>query len=107
MHIEHITDLTDRHDVGCHLYADDTQLYECCLPKNASMVRNRLASCVTEVARWCASRRLQLNADKTEVIWFVSKANLVKLESADCTLPVRSEMIEPVTTVRVFFWIPT
>ena len=36
--------------------AADTQLYECCLPENASVVRNRLTSCVTEVARWCASR---------------------------------------------------
>ena len=35
-----------------------------------------------------------------EVIWFGSKANLAKLESADCTLPVGSEMIEPVTAVR-------
>jgi len=95
-----ITELTDHHDVGCHLYANDTQLYECCLPENVSVVWNRLASCVTEVAPWCASRCLQLNADTTEMVWFGSKANLAKLESADCTLPVGSEMIEPVSTVR-------
>jgi len=34
------------------------------------------------------------------MVWFGSKANLAKLESADCTLPVGSEMIEPVSTVR-------
>ena len=28
----------------------------------------------------------QLNSDKTEVIWFGSKANLAKLKSYDCRL---------------------
>jgi len=31
---------------------------------------------------------------------YSSKANLAKLESTDCTLPVGSEVIQPVTTVR-------
>jgi len=64
------------------------------------MVGNRLASCVTEVTRWCAFRRLQPNADTMEGSWFGSKANLAKLKSTDCTLPVGSEMIEPLTTIR-------
>jgi len=34
---------------------------------------------------------LQLNRDKTEVIWFGSKANLVKIKAIDCSLSVSSE----------------
>jgi len=42
----------------------------------------------------------QLNADKTEVIWFGSKANLAKLKAADLSLSVGSESIRPVSVVR-------
>jgi len=53
-----------------------------------------------EVAQWCASRRLQLNSDKTEVIWFGSKTNLVTLKAIDCSLSVSSETVQPVHVVR-------
>jgi len=69
---EDITDLTERHSVRSHLYADDTQLLDCCHIEHATVVRSRLTSCVSEVVQCCASRRLQLNSDKTEV-------NLVRL----------------------------
>jgi hypothetical protein len=32
---------------------------------------------------WCASKRLQLNTKKTEVMWFGSATNLGKLSPAD------------------------
>ena len=74
-----IIDLTECHNVGSHLYADDTQLYNCCQLENVAVVRKRLASCVTEITlRWCASRHLQLNEGKTKVIWFGSKSSLAK-----------------------------
>ena len=91
MYTEDITDMTERHNVQSHLYADDTQLHDCCRVEHVSVVRSRLTSCVREVAQWCASRRLQLNSDKTEAMWFGSKANLVKLKAVDCSLSVSSE----------------
>jgi len=47
-----------------------------------------------------APRRLQLNADKTEVIWFGSRANLRKLANHDCSVCVGLESIQPATVVR-------
>jgi hypothetical protein len=59
-----------------------------------------LSNCAADVAGWCASRRLQLNADKTEVIWFESRANLAKIQTRDCLVRVGSESIKPSTVVR-------
>ena len=66
--------------------------------EHVPVVRSRLTSCVSEVVH--ASRRLQLNSDKTEVIWFGSKTNLAKLKAIDCSLSVNSETVQPVSVVR-------
>ena len=41
---------------------------------------DRLQQCVEEIHRWCASRWLQLNPDKTELIWFGTAATLRKIK---------------------------
>ena len=48
-----------------------------------------------------SSRRLQLNPDKTELIWFGSRANLVKLRQLDVmSLNICSVAVEPFDSVR-------
>ena len=50
---------------------------------------------------WCSSRRLQLNPDKTELIWFGSRANLLKQRQLDImSLNLCSVAVEPVDSVR-------
>lgn len=83
-----------------HLYADDTQLYADCRPDDVDILRTRLSHCSADVAQWCASRRLQLNADKTEVIWFGSHANIQKLRDHELSVRVGPEKITPVRVVR-------
>jgi len=63
-------------------------------------VRDRLTSRVSEVAKWCASRRLQLNDDKTEMIWFGSRSNLAKLQSINLSLQVGTGNVQPSSVVR-------
>ena len=53
---------------------------------------------VTEVGKCCAPRRLQLNAVKTEVVWFCSKVHPASLEA--CSSPVDSQVARPVPIVR-------
>jgi len=67
---EDVVNLLDRRKVLSHLYADDTQLYASCHPDNMDIRWTRLSHCSADVAQWCASRHLQLSADKMEVIWF-------------------------------------
>ena len=97
---EDITELLIKHNTQSHLYADDTQLYASCKYEDIDAIRERLSKCIADIAVWCASRRLQLNANKTEVIWFGSRSNLAKLKGRDCSVCIGSESIKPSTIVR-------
>ena len=62
--------LIQRHGLSSHLYADDTQVYGTCRPSDVGALIGRLSECMDDIASWIASNRLQLNADKTELLWF-------------------------------------
>jgi len=52
-----ITELFDKHDLY-HLFADDKQLYTHVPPGQEVVGLHKLASCISELQMWCASRRL-------------------------------------------------
>ena len=54
---------------------------------------------MVDVDQWCASRRLQLNADKTEAIWIVSRTSLNKMKSQNCSLVMGAKTVTPVDIV--------
>ena len=84
-----ISDVVERqHGVSLHQYADDKQLFARAKLDHIADLRRQLGDCVMDVRRWCASRRLQLNTDKTEAIWFGSRAYIDKLSSQDRTLTI-------------------
>ena len=61
----------------------------------------RIEMCVESLMEWCSSRRLQLNPDKTELIWFGSKSNLRLLTELNLkNLNFCGVNIEPVDSVR-------
>ena len=76
------------------------QAYMSTVPSHACTIVPRLQQCITDVADWCGSRRLQLNAAKTELMWFGSSAALSNLSQSDMTINDGSDVIQPVTTVR-------
>jgi len=81
-----------------HLYADDTQAYGFCRPGAAALLQDRVSACVADVAVWMRSNRLQLNAAKTEVIWFASARRQHQLPLDP--LVVGSDAVTPVKSVR-------
>jgi len=97
---EELAELVDSYRLGHHLYADDTQLMKNTRIIDVSSTIQTLQQCIEAIHRWCASRRLQLNPSKTEVIWFGTKANLKKMENSDLSLHVGNDVIEPVPVVR-------
>ena len=86
--------------VNHHLYADDTQLQNRMRLETIQANCRKMEQCVDAIKAWCSSRRLQLNADKTEVIWFGSRANIKKLPRMYTKLHLSSIVVEPVTWVR-------
>ena len=89
-------DLVDRKHLSHHLYADDTQLTDGVGIVETSVTIEPPQQCVEEVHRWCASRRLQLNPNKTEMIWFGTPAYLRKIRAwIGCT-----DTIEPASVIR-------
>jgi len=95
-----ITDVSSTIQLSHHFYADDTQLMKNTRITDVSSTIQTLQQCIEAIHRWCASRRLQLNPSKTEVIWFGTKANLMKMEHSDISLHVGNDVIEPVSVVR-------
>ena len=86
LYTEHVVDLMDRHAVRSHMYADDTQFYDSCCSSDIDSLRARLSHCASDTGLWCRSRRLQLNANKTDAIWFGSKSNHSKLSTANTSV---------------------
>ena len=60
-----------RYDITCD--ADDMQLLAKTLPQHLDSCRQELEDCTAAIQDWCRARKLQLNSDKIELIWFGSK----------------------------------
>ena len=86
--------------VSEHGYADDMQGLDHCIPADVNLVTGSLKRSVTGVKVWCSSRRLQLNEQKTELIWFGTAAQLSQLDPADKLLKLDGATIEPSDVVR-------
>jgi hypothetical protein len=55
--------------------------------------------CIASIHKWCDFRRLQLNSEKTEVMWFGICKNLKSISDEDKQLNVAGAFIEPVDLV--------
>ena len=99
--ISYVVDLADL-ILSCrlqpHLYADDSQLYGSCRPGETAALAERVSSCIRVVAEWMRSNRLQLNADKTDVLWVASVRRQHQLPSDPLIVGVQP--VYPVHSVR-------
>jgi len=97
---EEVTELIAKHGVDYHMWADGIQFHTAVSADEIHVGRQRLTSCISDLQDWCASRRLQLNAAKTELIWFGTRTSLRRLTSADRTLTIDSVDVQSTDVVR-------
>jgi hypothetical protein len=75
-----LVELIAQHNFQPHLYADDTQIIGRCRPTEIDNLAQRMSACLDEVANWMLSNRLQLNPDKTELLWCSTTRRLKSLQ---------------------------
>jgi hypothetical protein len=81
-----IEDITRRHGLRLHQYADDCQVY-CTVPvADTEIGVQRVNTCIAELDEWMSSSRLRLNPSKTQVMWLGSRQQLDKVTTKDITL---------------------
>lgn len=97
---EQLAGLIDSFHLDHHLCADDTELVNTTRIADVGSTILSRQQCIETIHRWYASRRVQLNPSKTEVIWFGTKANLKKMENVNLALHVGNDVIDSVTSVR-------
>jgi hypothetical protein len=93
-----LVELIAQHNFQPHLYADDTQIIGRCRPTEIDNLAQRMSACLDEVANWMLSNRLQLNPDKTELLWCSTTRRLKSLQLRP--IRVGDDLIEPSDCVR-------
>ena len=97
--------MIDSFNIGHYFYADDSQLVTHVSLTAVSEHHRRLELCVEHLKDWCSSQRLQLNQDKTELIWIGSKSKLADLKQLETNLNICSVVVQPTDSVHVLGFI--
>ena len=96
----------EKGNVDPYLYGDDGQLNVHLRINDVNATRQSMETCVGDFQNWFASKRLQLNPSKTEVIWFGTSLSLKKLSGTDQCLRIETNTISPTKLVRDLGVIP-
>jgi len=92
-------ELTERHGFHPHLYADDTQIYGSNRQPAINDQRSlRLSACIDDIYSWMQSNRLQLNTNKSELLWCTTARWQYQLPQS--ALRIGTDAIIPSTSVR-------
>ena len=100
LYISDIPEVACNHDVLNQGYADDTQLYIGFNPVvDFTNNSNKLKDCIKDLESWMTSNFLQLNVDKTEVL-FVGKPNDFAVHSLQIEIGIKTYSSDSSQNVR-------
>ncbi len=75
-----LSQIMRKNQIAYHSYADDTQIYLALSPNDYSPI-DSLCQCIDEINSWICQNFLQLNKEKTEVIAFGNKDEVLKVNA--------------------------
>ncbi len=75
-----LSQIMRKNQIAYHSYADDTQIYLALSPNDYSAI-DSLCQCIDEINSWMCQNFLQLNKEKTEVIAFGNKDEVLKVNA--------------------------
>jgi len=75
-YVDEMHDIFEAHGLYHHAFADDTQTYTSVPRSQNATAAPQLQNCIAEVVDWCGARGLQLNAGKTDLLWYGSSTAL-------------------------------
>ena len=92
------------HNIGYHVYADDTQLYISFKNKDLSGPLARLNSCISDIRVWVIKNKLKINDSKTEFIIFRSPQCKASISSVSVSVGDSNILLSPkVRNLSVIF----
>ena len=86
------------HNIGYHIYADDTQLYISFKCKDPLESLTGLNMCISDIRVWMIKNKLKINDSKTEFIIF--RSPLLKQNLSDLSVSVGDMQVSPSSKVR-------
>ena len=87
-------------DVGCHFYADDTQVYISFTAADCCDSLSKLAEVLTRMHNWFSFNKLSLNPDKTEYLLVGTKRQRDKIKEICTDVSFAGCTIQPKDCVR-------
>ena len=86
------------HNIGYHIYADDTQLYISFKCRDPLESLTKLNMCISDIRVWMIKNKLKINDSKTEFIIFQSP--LLKQNLSDLSVSVGNMQVAPSSKVQ-------
>ena len=99
MYTEPMRTIIEKHNISCHGYADDTQLYIHC-DNNELAIKaaiDQLEHCIADVCKWMTQNALKLNEEKTDFKIFAAHTN----HNITASLCIRKSVINPSESIKI------